>query len=96
LAGGPPPHCDNIDEQDRKVDDILKLGRLSQGSSEKYAFKNRGRYDVALSLNRLLGLPQTSRSTGLSLSQTSLDLTHSSSSWRGDLLGKTASLMKSA
>ncbi len=51
---------------------------------------------MALSLNCLLGLPQASQSTGLSLSQTSLDLTHSSSNCKGDLLGKIASLIKSA
>jgi hypothetical protein len=51
---------------------------------------------VALSLNRLSGFPQTPHSAGLSLSQTSLDLTHSSSTWRGDLFGKIASPIKSA
>ncbi len=51
---------------------------------------------MALSLNRLSGFPQTSQSTGLSLSLVILDLTHSSSSWRGDLSGKIASPIKSA
>lgn len=51
---------------------------------------------MALSLNRLSGFPQTPQSAGLSIMQTNPDLTHSSSTWRGDLFGKIASLIKSA